>query len=106
MLGMRGDASTPHVTNHLKPFFLYKQDSPEKRKREKEWLANVLGRGLHSNVNAESASDELMTRGLLEGGAQLGQRGAIAGQADIKGGRRYHVGIVGGDKGRDPGGVG
>ncbi|KAL9180019.1 hypothetical protein ACHAXT_007989 [Thalassiosira profunda] len=71
-LGMRdasessGAAARP--TNKLEPFFLYEEDSEEKRAKERENLIKVLKKGLESDDAVEGASNELLMKELLEGG--------------------------------------
>ncbi|KAL7553287.1 hypothetical protein ACHAWF_016541 [Thalassiosira exigua] len=64
--GGAGGASRP--LNRLEPFFLYEEDTEERRAKEREDLAKALKLGLASDDDVEGASNELLTRELLEGG--------------------------------------
>lgn len=69
-LGMKDDEETKRMTqltNKIEPFFLYEEDSEEKRLKEKESLNIALRKVLESDDNAEISSNELLMQELLEG---------------------------------------
>jgi len=69
-LGMKDDERTakPRALNKIEPFFLYQEDTEEKRAKEKEELTKVLQKGLQSDDDVEKSSNDLLMKELLEGG--------------------------------------
>ena len=69
-LGMKDDERTakPRAKKKLEPFFLYQEDTEEKRAKEKEELTKVLQKGLQSDDDVEKSSNDLLMKELLEGG--------------------------------------
>lgn len=70
-LGMKDDDTSYANTrpkNKLEPYFLYQEDTEEKRLKEKESLSKVLQKGLASDDDVERSSNELLMKELLEGG--------------------------------------
>ena len=69
-LGMKDDDATRRITrptNKIEPFFLYEEDTEEKRRKEKESLNMALRKVLESEDSAEISSNELLMKELLEG---------------------------------------
>ena len=70
-LGMKDDVneiSNRRPLNKLEPYFLYEEDTEEKRQKEKENLTKILQKGLASEDDVEKSSNELLMKELLEGG--------------------------------------
>eukprot|EP00581_Thalassiosira_minuscula_P014661 CAMPEP_0183716264 /NCGR_PEP_ID=MMETSP0737-20130205/10241_1 /TAXON_ID=385413 /ORGANISM="Thalassiosira miniscula, Strain CCMP1093" /LENGTH=1592 /DNA_ID=CAMNT_0025945507 /DNA_START=165 /DNA_END=4943 /DNA_ORIENTATION=- len=65
--GMAGGGSARPL-NKLEPFFLYEEDTEEKRQKEKDRLAKVLQKSLASEDDIEKSSNDLLMKELLEGG--------------------------------------
>jgi hypothetical protein len=69
-LGMKDDDASRKITrptNKVEPFFLFEEDTEDKRRKEKESLTMALRKVLQSEDNAEISSNELLMNELLEG---------------------------------------
>ena len=59
-------------SNKLEPFFLYEEDSEEKRQKERENLMKVLAKGLESDDDVEHSSNEVLMKELFSDGSKEG----------------------------------